>query len=88
VTGWHSNQLNYRTSIFKGRLSIYGLKAAAINLLPTAFDAFTISWHSVWSGRDLNPRHMDFQSIALPTELPDHDFNELAFIAPAGREEC
>lgn len=26
----------------------------------------------VWSGRELNPRHMDFQSIALPTELPDH----------------
>ena len=24
-----------------------------------------------WSGRELNPRHMDFQSIALPTELPD-----------------
>ena len=26
------------------------------------------SW---WSGRDLNPRHGDFQSPALPTELPD-----------------
>ncbi len=24
----------------------------------------------VWTGRELNPRHMDFQSIALPTELP------------------
>ena len=24
-----------------------------------------------WSGRDLNPRHGDFQSPALPTELPD-----------------
>ncbi len=24
-----------------------------------------------WSGADLNRRHMDFQSIALPTELPD-----------------
>ncbi len=24
-----------------------------------------------WSGRDLNPRHTDFQSVALPTELPD-----------------
>jgi hypothetical protein len=23
-----------------------------------------------WTGRELNPRHMDFQSIALPTELP------------------
>jgi hypothetical protein len=25
-----------------------------------------------WSGPGLNRRHMDFQSIALPTELPDH----------------
>lgn len=24
-----------------------------------------------WSGGDLNPRHADFQSTALPTELPD-----------------
>ena len=24
-----------------------------------------------WSGPGLNRRHMDFQSIALPTELPD-----------------
>jgi hypothetical protein len=24
-----------------------------------------------WSGPELNRRHMDFQSIALPTELPD-----------------
>ena len=28
-----------------------------------------VSW---WSGGDLNPRHADFQSAALPTELPDH----------------
>ena len=26
-----------------------------------------------WSEGDLNPRHADFQSAALPTELPDHD---------------
>ena len=25
-----------------------------------------------WSEGDLNPRHADFQSAALPTELPDH----------------
>ena len=25
----------------------------------------------MWSGRELNPRHEDFQSSALPTELPD-----------------
>jgi len=26
---------------------------------------------SEWSGPGSNRRHMDFQSIALPTELPD-----------------
>lgn len=28
-----------------------------------------------WAGRELNPRHRDFQSLALPTELPAHDQN-------------
>src|SRR5262252_5472951 len=34
-------------------------------------DAVTIEkkW---WTGRELNPRHRDFQSRALPTELPVH----------------
>ncbi len=31
----------------------------------------TLPPHSKWSGPGLNRRHMDFQSIALPTELPD-----------------
>ena len=25
-----------------------------------------------WPGRESNPRHRDFQSLALPTELPGH----------------
>ena len=29
---------------------------------------FRASW---WFRRELNSRHMDFQSIALPTELPN-----------------
>jgi len=29
----------------------------------------TTKW---WPGRELNPRHADFQSAALPTELPGH----------------
>ena len=28
-----------------------------------------------WPGRELNPRHADFQSAALPTELPGHPEN-------------
>src|SRR5687768_9742302 len=30
-----------------------------------------------WSGAELNRRHMDFQSIALPTELPDQQASRL-----------
>jgi hypothetical protein len=27
-------------------------------------------WSYEWAGADLNRRHTDFQSVALPTELP------------------
>ena len=36
---------------------------------PPAAGALSILW---WSGGESNPRHADFQSAALPTELPDH----------------
>ena len=32
-----------------------------------------------WSGRGSNPRHEDFQSSALPTELPDHRVRETLY---------
>ena len=35
---------------------------------PPELGVFQQSW---WSEGDLNPRHADFQSAALPTELPD-----------------
>jgi hypothetical protein len=31
-----------------------------------------------WLGRESNPRHADFQSAALPTELPSHSHNRLS----------
>ena len=30
----------------------------------------TVVWSFAWTGRESNPRHKDFQSFALPTELP------------------
>jgi hypothetical protein len=42
----------------------------------------------LWCEPGLNRRHMDFQSIALPTELPHHnskkDFKE---ISPKGMQK-
>src|ERR1700686_4220870 len=35
--------------------------------LPKCPERTRIFW---WPGRELNPRHADFQSAALPTELP------------------
>jgi hypothetical protein len=43
-----------------------------------------------WCGAGLNRRHMDFQSIALPTELPHHPFSDHRrrpdFIFPESRD--
>ena len=35
-----------------------------------------------WLGRELNPRHEDFQSSALPTELPSHLSMTTAALSP------
>ena len=40
-----------------------------------------IEW---WPGAELNHRHADFQSAALPTELPGHLGGIAAEAAPAG----
>lgn len=34
-----------------------------------AMESEVVKW---WPGRELNPRHADFQSAALPAELPGH----------------
>ena len=35
---------------------------------------------AVWLGPESNQRHMDFQSTALPTELPSHTQNRFDYI--------
>ena len=45
-----------------------------------AFYKHNFKW---WLGTELNRRHMDFQSIALPTELPSHHMAVLTGIEPA-----
>ena len=35
---------------------------------------------AVWLGPESNQRHMDFQSTALPTELPSHTQNKFDYI--------
>ncbi len=40
-----------------------------LNLSKLAWGEPFVSW---WLGTELNRRHTDFQSAALPTELPSH----------------
>jgi hypothetical protein len=43
--------------------------ASNVRSLPMCPERTRTRW---WPGRELNPRHADFQSAALPTELPGH----------------
>ena len=38
-----------------------------------------------WLGPESNQRHMDFQSTALPTELPSHTQNRYDYIEKRGK---
>ena len=38
-----------------------------------------------WLGPESNQRHMDFQSTALPTELPSHTQNRFDYIEKRGK---
>ena len=38
-----------------------------------------------WLGPESNQRHMDFQSTALPTELPSHIQNSFDYIEKRGK---
>src|SRR5882757_6184174 len=44
-----------------------GKNAVFRRLVEVSGRHWTLIW---WPGRELNPRHADFQSAALPTELP------------------
>ena len=42
---------------------------------------------TMWSGTDLNRRHEDFQSSALPTELPDLRYREYKYSSFSGNKK-
>jgi hypothetical protein len=44
-----------------------GKNALFLRLVEVCGRRWMMNW---WPGRELNPRHADFQSAALPTELP------------------
>src|SRR5690625_1892992 len=43
--------------------------------LPLQYRVFLELFHEWWLGTESNRRHKDFQSFALPTELPSHTLN-------------
>jgi hypothetical protein len=58
------SRIAFKTRIFKGiLLNQNKTEQAPVTGACSVYDF-------LWCGRELNPRHIDFQSIALPTELP------------------
>ena len=67
LSGVRSNQLSYRPIIKLKRVT-------RIELATTAWKAVVLplNYTRKWRGTESNCRHMELQSIALPTELPSH----------------
>ena len=69
LSGVRSNQLSYRPQIRKKRVT-------RIELATTAWKAVVLPLNytrlTKWRETESNRRHMELQSIALPTELPSH----------------
>ena len=75
VTGWCSNQLSYRAIPEQLLLLLNGAADEArtryLHLGKVAL--YQMSYTRIWCLRsELNQRHADFQSAALPTELQRH----------------
>ena len=49
-----------------------GVKIIGIVYLRSNFGQGISTYKEKWLGPESNQRHMDFQSTALPTELPSH----------------
>ena len=69
LSGVRSNQLSYRPINKKERVT-------RIELATTAWKAVVLPLNytrlTKWRETESNRRHMELQSIALPTELPSH----------------
>ncbi len=61
MNAWRSGHIDLRFSIYDFQLSQRLLRFAQDD-----------KGKKQWAGADLNRRHTDFQSVALPTELPAH----------------
>ena len=78
-----------RFELVTSRLSV--VRSDQLSYRPIAFEkaalasGFAFEW---WSERDLNPRHGDFQSPALPTELPDQVRQTQVYILQTGTPYC
>ena len=61
----------YPCPILNGREWIRTTEPEGADLQSAAFSQTSLPFHK-WRGTESNCRHMELQSIALPTELPSH----------------
>ncbi len=83
LSGVRSNQLSYAPKPMLGLSFIKEKRVTRIELATTAWKAVVLplNYTRLWRETESNRRHMELQSIALPTELPS-----LPLIAGAGFE--
>ncbi len=69
--------LNY-IPIKNGREWIRTTEPEGADLQSAAFSQTSLPFHK-WRGTESNRRHMELQSIALPTELPSHYTHDVTY---------
>ena len=76
LSGVRSNHLSYAPKLKNLVMNLCSKRVTRIELATTAWKAVVLPLNytrlTKWRETESNRRHMELQSIALPTELPSH----------------
>ena len=87
LSGVRSNQLSYRPLTSKKRVTRIELATTAWKAVVLPLNYTRINNPKKWRETESNRRHMELQSIALPTELPSQILREQDLnLRPSGYE--